>query len=294
MQAAHTARPAAASVAAVPAAAGVGLRFQHHEAVLRTRPDVAWLEAHTENYCGGGSSIHTLEAIRRDYPVSLHGVGLSLGSADGLDVDHLARVREVVRRIEPGLVSEHLSWSVTGGAYLADLLPLPLTEEALAVFCAHVDQAQAFLQRRLLIENPSTYLRYAHSTIPEEAFLAEVTRRTGCGLLCDVNNIYVSACNHGWNATTYLAALPSGAIGEIHLAGHTARRIEGGPELRIDDHGSRVAAQVWALYREALALFGPRPTLIEWDNNVPELCVLLDEAARAQRLMQEAKDAVAA
>jgi len=278
----------------VPVAAGIGLRFQHHEAVLDTRPPVAWLEAHAENYFGGGPSIRTLEAIRRDYPVSLHGVGLSLGSAEGLDAVHLARVREVVRRIEPGLVSEHLSWSVVGGTYLADLLPLPLTEEALAVFCRHVAQAQDVLQRRLLIENPSSYLRYAHSTVPEAEFLGAVARRTGCGLLCDVNNIFVSACNHGWDALAYLDALPGDAVGEIHLAGHALRRLEGGQVLRIDDHGSRVAPEVWRLYEEALARLGPRPTLIEWDTDVPPLSVLLAEAAHAARLLQGTRDAVAA
>jgi hypothetical protein len=278
----------------VPAAAGIGLRFQHHQAVLDTLPEVAWLEAHTENYFGGGPPIRTLEAIRRDYPLSLHGVGLSLGSAHGLDAAHLERVREVIRRIEPGLGSEHLSWSLAGGAYLADLLPLPLTEEALDLFSTHVEQAQDFLQCRLLIENPSTYLRYAYSTIPEAEFLAEVTRRTGCGLLCDINNIHVSACNHGWDANAYLAALPPAAIAEFHLAGHTVKQLDGGGVLRIDDHGSRVAPEVWTLYAQALARFGPRPTLVEWDTNVPELHVLLDEAAHAQRLLQEANDAVAA
>lgn len=271
---------------AVPAAAGIGLRFQHHRTVLDTRPDVAWLEAHTENYFGGGPSIRTLESIRRDYPVSLHGVGLSLGSADGLDTSHLERVREVVHRIDPGLVSEHLSWSVSGGIYLADLLPLPMTEEALDVVCRNVQQMQDALQRCILVENPSSYLRYRHSTIPEWAFLAAVARRTGCGILCDVNNIYVSACNHGWDPATYLAALPVQFVGEIHLAGHSVRQLEGGQVLRIDDHGSRVAPEVWALYRQALARFGPRPTLIEWDTNVPPLEALLAEAAHAADLLE--------
>ena len=280
---------------AVPAAAGIGLRFQHHEAVLASRPDVAWLEVHTENYLGGGPSIHTLDAIRRDYPISLHGVGLSLGSADGLDVAHLRRIREVVRRIEPGLVSEHLSWSSTGGTWLADLLPLPLTDEALEVFCRHVDQAQDVLQRQILVENPSTYLRYRHSTIAEWDFIAAVARRTGCGILCDVNNIYVSACNHGWDARTYLAALPAGAIGEIHLAGHALKQLDGGQILRIDDHGSRVARDVWMLYAQALGRFGAVPTLVEWDTNVPALDVLLAEAAHAEALLEsEARDGVAA
>ena len=280
----------------IPAAAGIGLRFQHHRAVLETRPAIAWLEVHTENYMGGGAAIRTLEAIRRDYPVSLHGVGLSLGSADGLDAGHLERIRNVVRRIEPGLVSEHLSWSVVGGTYMADLLPLPMTEEALDVVCRHVDQSQAYLQRRILIENPSSYLLYAHSTIPEWDFLAAVARRTGCGILCDVNNIYVSACNHGWDAAAYLAALPAQAVGEIHLAGHTLKQIDSGQTLRIDDHGSRVAPEVWALYAQALARYGPVPTLVEWDTNVPPLDILLAEAAQAASLLDrmDADHAVAA
>jgi hypothetical protein len=278
----------------LPAAAGIGLRFPHHQAVLDTRPPVAWLEAHTENYMGGGPSIRTLEAIRRDYPISLHGVGLSLGSAEGLDSAHLQRIREVVRRIEPGLVSEHLSWSIVGGTYIADLLPLPMTDEALDLVCRHVDQTQAFLRRRILVENPSSYLRYQHSTLAEWDFLAAVAQRTGCGILCDVNNIYVSACNHGWDASTYLAALPAHAIGEIHLAGHTLRQLEGGQTLRIDDHGSRVAPEVWALYRQALARFGAVPTLVEWDTNVPALDVLLAEAAQAAALLEETSHALAA
>ena len=211
---------------------------------------------------------------------------MSLGSAEKIDAAHLERVQRVVERIEPGLVSEHLSWSVVGGAHLADLLPLPMTEEALEVVCRHVDQAQATLKRRLLIENPSTYLRFRHSTIPEWEFLARVAQRTGCGILCDVNNIYVSACNHGWDAATYLAALPSAAVGEIHLAGHAVKQLDDGQTLRIDDHGSRVAPAVWTLYAQALAHFGAVPTLIEWDTDVPPLEVLLDEAARARVVLE--------
>ena len=273
----------------IPAKAGIGLRFPHHQAVADTRPEVAWLEIHTENYMGGGTPLRYLEAIRGDYPLSLHGVGLSLGSAEGLDAAHLERVRRTVERFEPGLVSEHLSWSVVGGTYLADLLPLPMTEEALDVVRRHVEQVQAFLKRRILVENPSTYLQFRHSTIPEWEFLAKVAERTGCGILCDVNNIYVSACNHGWDASAYIAALPPAAVGEIHLAGHAVKKLDGGRALRIDDHGSRVAPQVWALYAEALARFGPVPTLIEWDTNVPPLEVLLEEAARAAAVLEEAE-----
>jgi uncharacterized protein (UPF0276 family) len=274
----------------IPARAGIGLRFRHHQPVIDTRPDVAWFEVHTENYMGGGRAPDYLDTIRRDYPVSLHGVGLSLGSAEGLDAAHLARVRSVVDRLEPGLVSEHLSWSISGGNYLADLLPLPMTEEALSVVCRHVDQVQTYLKRRILVENPSTYLRFIHSTIPEWEFLAHVAQRTGCGILCDVNNIYVSASNHGWDATGYVNALPPGAIGEIHLAGHSVRDAGNGQTICIDDHGSRVCPVVWALYRFALERFGPVPTLIEWDTDVPPLEILMDEAMTAQAILERPGD----
>ena len=275
----------AAGCGPIPAAAGIGLRFQHHRAVIDGKPSVAWFEVHTENYMGGGAPLRDLDTVRRDYAISIHGVGLSLGSAEGLDPAHLARIRRVADRVEPALISEHLSWSISGGVYLADLLPLPMTEEALAIVCRHVDQTQHYLRRRILVENPSSYLRFRHSTIPECEFLAAVAARTGCGILCDVNNIYVSAANHGWQTADYLTALPASAIGEIHLAGHSVRELEGGRMLRIDDHGSRVIPEVWQLYSEALARFGPVPTLIEWDTDVPPLETLLDEAARAQALL---------
>jgi uncharacterized protein len=269
------------SPSTIPARAGIGLRFRHHRIVAETRPQVAWLEVHTENYLGGGLPLAYLEAIRGDYPVSLHGTGLSLGSAEPLDPAHLERIRRAVERIGPALVSEHLTWSVVGGRYLADLLPLPMTEEALDVVCRHVDATQCLLRRRILVENPSTYLRYRHSTIPEWEFLSAVAARTGCGILCDVNNLYVSACNHDWDAQRYLAGLAPGAIGEIHLAGHSVRVLECGRSIRIDDHASRVAQEVWTLYESALARFGPVPTLIEWDTNVPPIEVLLEEAGKA-------------
>jgi hypothetical protein len=278
----------------VPAGAGIGLRFQHHESVLATRPAVGWLEVHTENYLGGGPSAATLDSVRRDYPLSLHGVGLSLGSAAGLDLQHLQRVREAVRRFQPALVSEHLSFSNAGGVCLPDLLPLPMTEEALACVCHHVDQVQEACQRQILLENPSSYLQYAHSTIPEWEFLACVAGRTGCGILCDVNNIFVSAANHGWDAEAYLDALPAADVKEIHLAGHSVLPLGGGATLRIDDHGSRVTEEVWTLYGHALERFGPVPTLVEWDNKVPALDVLLAEAARAALQLQEIAHAQAA
>ncbi|AJY38451.1 MULTISPECIES: DUF692 domain-containing protein [Burkholderia] len=283
-----------APAGALAARAGIGLRFRHHRTVLRRRPAVAWFEVHTENYMGGGAAPRVLDAIRRDYPLSLHGVGLSLGSADGIDAVHLARVRDAVARFQPALVSEHLAWSAVGGAYLADLLPLPMTDEALDVVSRHVDQVQTALGRRILVENPSTYLRFAHSTMPEWEFLAALARRTGCGILCDVNNIHVSACNHGWDPLTYLAALPPASVGEIHLAGHRVTPLGGGRVLRIDDHGSRVAPEVWALYRIALRRFGAVPTLIEWDNDVPPLGTLMREAAIAESALEEVRDASAA
>lgn len=265
----------------IPASAGIGLRFLHHRQVNETRPAIGWLEVHTENYFGGGSTRRMLFDLRERYPLSLHGVGLSLGSADGLDREHLKRTAQLVRDLQPQLVSEHLSWSMVDGTYLADLLPLPMSEEALEVICDHVSLTQDVLGRRILIENPSTYLQCPQSVIPEWEFLAEVTRRTGCGLLCDVNNIFVSAFNHDWDARDYLRALPAAAVGEIHLAGHALRTLDSGAQVRIDDHGSRVCSDVWQLYRFALSIMGAKPTLIEWDTAVPALEVLLTEAAQA-------------
>ena len=226
-------------------------------------------------------ALDRLLKLRRDYPVSLHGVALSLGSAEELDRRHLRRFKALIECVEPMLVSEHLAWSAIGGAYLNDLLPLPYTEASLDLFCRHVAEAQEALGRRLLIENPSAYLRYRHSTIPEAEFIAAVARRTGCGILCDVDNIHVSAWNFGFDPIAYLEALPIKAIGEIHLAGH---HIAEDVDILIDDHGSRIAQPVWELYAAALRRFGPVPTLIEWDTNLPALDVLLDEAHHAEKL----------
>jgi uncharacterized protein len=269
-----------------PGLVGIGLRARHVAEIIATPPPVGWLEVHVENYLGGGPAPRVLDAIRRAHPLSLHGVGLSLGSAEGLDRRHLERLAGLVRRIEPALVSEHLSWSITGGAYLNHLLPLPYTEESLDLVCRHVSLSQEALGRRLLIENPSSYLRFRHSPIPEPEFLGELARRTGCGLLCDVNNVFVTCHNLGQDPAAYLAALPSDAIGEIHLAGHSSNDVDGRIVL-IDDHGSRVAPAVWALYEQAVRRIGPRPTLIEWDTDIPELPVLLEEAARAGRILEQ-------
>jgi uncharacterized protein (UPF0276 family) len=263
---------------------GIGLRAPHVDEVIATHPDVAWFEVHAENYMGGGEAIRTLEAIRRDYPVALHGVGLSLGTADGPDTRHLERLARLVERVDPVLVSEHLSWSIAGGAYLNHLLPLPCTEETLDLVARHVERVQERLGRRILVENPSSYLRFRESPIPEPAFLAALSRRTGCGLLCDVNNVHVSTSNFGLDPHAYLAALPPAAVGEIHLAGHAVNDADGA-RILVDDHGSPVADAVWRLYAEALARFGRVPTLVEWDTDVPALSVLLGEARTADRLL---------
>lgn len=282
----------------IPAAAGIGLRLPHHEAVRHDRPAIAWLEVHPENYLTPALA-DELAAFADRYPISLHAVGLSLGSACGLDAEHLLRLKDLERRIRPGLMSDHLSWSLaatgTGPLALPDLLPLPYTEEALRVVIANVDRAQTVLGRRLLIENPSTYLQFAASSLGEAEFLAELARATGCGVLLDINNIAVSAHNGGadpaFALADYLALIPTSAIGEIHLAGHAVRELPGGRRVRIDDHGSRVSLEVWRLFETAANLLGPRPTLIEWDTDIPELPALLAEAAIAQAILNAAEPA---
>jgi uncharacterized protein (UPF0276 family) len=269
----------------LPVATGIGLRAAHHERVVAERPAIGWLEVHTENFLGGGATPALLESLREDYAISLHGVGLSLGSADGLDQDHLSRIAALVRRIEPAAVSDHVSWSVTGGVYFNDLLPIPYDEEALSVMTRNVMRFQEAIRRSVMVENPSTYLRHAQSDRAEPQFLAELCQRSGCGLLLDVNNVFVSAENHGDDARAYLAAVAQLPIGEIHLSGHHLRQI-GNRSIRIDDHGSPVMDQVWSLYEHALALIGPRPTLIEWDSALPPLEILLAEAGKAQTRLE--------
>ena len=276
----------------LPVAAGIGLRAAHHERVCDDRPEIAWLEVHTENFLGGGATPTTLESLRDRYAISMHGVGLSLGSADGLDEEHLARIAALVRRLDPAAVSDHVSWSITGGIYFNDLLPIPYDEEALAVIVRNVMRFQEGIGRPVMVENPSTYLRHAQSDRAEPQFLAELCRRSGCGLLLDVNNVFVSTENHGDDAQAYLAAIAHLPIGEIHLSGHHLRQI-GNRSIRIDDHGSPVSDPVWALYERALALIGPRPTLIEWDSALPPLETLLAEAGKAQTRLDTAKRSAA-
>ncbi|WUR14668.1 DUF692 family protein [[Empedobacter] haloabium] len=267
-------------MAALPAWAGVGLRVPHYRDFLDGRPAVGWLEVHTENYLErGGWDAHVLATLRRDYPVSLHGVATGLGSAHGIDAAHLARVRELVRRIEPVLVSEHLSWTGVPGRHLHDLLPLALDDAMLNLLSERVARVQDALGRQILVENVSSYVRFHADTMSEAAFLAALARRTGCALLLDINNLYVNQCNHGEDAQAALAAIEPGLVGEIHLGGHRVT-----PGAVIDDHGSAVAEPVWQLYEAALRRFGAVPTLVEWDNDVPPLAVLRAQAERADRL----------
>ncbi|MCG6861428.1 MAG: DUF692 domain-containing protein [Chromatiaceae bacterium] len=276
----------------LPPSAGIGLRSPHMQEVLGTRPALGWVEVHSENYFGRGIPLEYLLRARELYPVSLHGVGMSVGSTDPLDLDHLDALRSLMDAVEPVLVSEHLSWGSVGGQHLNDLLPLPYTEEALDHVVARLAEVQDRLGRSILVENVSSYLQFCDSSIPEWEFLAEVATRSGCGILLDVNNIYVSAVNHGFDPHQYLRAIPTWAVQEIHLAGFTRKPFEDG-EILVDTHSRRVAPAVWRLYAEALARFGPRPTLIEWDSDLPPLSVLLEEAAKAQRLLEADYDVAA-
>jgi len=265
-----------------PRRCGIGLRAGHLAEVLDTHPDIAWIEVHAENYLGGGRARRDLERLRETYPVSLHGVGLSLGGAERPDSTHLQRFRTLIECCDPLLVSEHLAWAGFGGTYLNDLLPLPYTSESLDLVARNVAIAQEVLQRALLIENPSAYLSYRESDIPEAEFLGMLARRTGCGLLCDVNNIHVSTANCGGSAYAWLDTLPAQAVGEIHLAGHAVNEA-GGRSVLIDDHGAPVADAVWALYEHAAARFPQARPLVEWDSNLPPLQRLLAEAREADR-----------
>jgi uncharacterized protein (UPF0276 family) len=269
----------------MPAAAGIGLRAAHAAEVLQARPDIAWLEVHSENYfAAGGAHLDQLARIAALYPLSLHGVGLSLGSTDPLDRRNLADLRRAVTRFEPELVSEHLAWSSVGGRHANDLLPLPYTEEALRHVSRRIAAVQDTLGRRILIENVSGYVAFSASQLSEWEFLAGVAAESGCGLLIDINNLYVSARNLRFDPETYLAAIPPPAVGELHLAGHTTVHAAG-RELLIDTHGTPVADAVWRLYALALARFGARPTLIEWDTDIPALATLIAEAAKAEALL---------
>jgi len=268
---------------------GVGFKAEHFDAIISERPALGFFEVHAENYMGGGGPPHRrLQAVRELYPLSLHGVGLNIGSPEPLDHAHLARLSALAARYEPALVSEHLAWSSHGGAYLNDLLPLPYDKETLSRVREHVDEVQTALKRRILMENPSTYVAFAETTMAETEFLAELARRTGCGLLLDVNNVFVSAANHGLDPHRYLADFPISAVGEIHLAGCADDADDAGLPLLIDAHNSPVREAVWTLYAEAIRRLGPAPTLIEWDNDAPAWRDLFAEARRAAAVMQAA------
>jgi uncharacterized protein (UPF0276 family) len=273
---------AANSSGPVPAGAGIGLRSVHHEALLAERPRVEWIEVHTENYFpDGGPHMRALERARELYPLSLHGVGLGLASADPLDRSHVARIRRAIERFEPALVSEHACWGAHGGEHFNDLLPLPYTEEAVEHLARRVIEVQDQLGRQILIENLSCYLAYASSHLTEGEFLAALVERSGCGLLLDVNNAYVNSVNVGLDAEAFIDSLPLAAVQEIHLAGH-ARRSHGGRDILLDDHSTQVCEPVWRLYERVLRRYGPVPTLIEWDTDIPALDVLLEEAGKAR------------
>ena len=268
--------------------AGAGLRTEHYQAMLECLPPLSFLEVHSENYFGeGGQPLAYLERFRSEYPLSFHGVGLSLGSCDPLNELHLAKLKGLIKRFEPALVSEHLCWVGIGGQYLNDLLPLPYTEEALDHMVSRVEQTQEYLGRQILVENVSSYLQYKHSTIPEWDFVAALARRSGCALLLDVNNIYVNACNHGFDAQDYLRAIPAASVQEIHLAGFDRIDEQNGAACLIDTHGSAVSAEVWHLYRRAIAHCGAVQTLIEWDTDIPPLETLLAEADKANNVLKE-------
>ncbi|WP_246291499.1 DUF692 domain-containing protein [Paraburkholderia fynbosensis] len=254
------------------------MRHAHYRDFLDGVPPTDWVEVHSENYFGdGGFDLHVLETVRRDLPVSLHGVGLGLGSARPLDLAHVARLKRLIERIEPAVVSEHLCWGATSAGHLNDLLPMPLTSEALTLLASRVAELQDALGRPVLLENVSTYVRFCDDQYGETAFLAELVSRTGCSVLLDVNNLYVNQCNHGEDAIEAMNALAVGTIGELHLAGHGVTDV-----AVIDDHGSHVTSEVWALYEYALQRFGNVPTLIEWDTHLPSLNELLEDANRAR------------
>jgi uncharacterized protein len=272
---------------ALPARPGVGYKPQHFADLLADPGAVGWLEIHAENYMGdGGRPLAQLRHLRDRFPLSVHGVGLSIGGEGPLDTDHLARLKHLLGWLEPASFSEHLAWSTHDGAFLNDLLPLPYTATTLARVVQHIDQVQEVLGRRMLLENPSTYLAFAETEMSEVDFLSEIARRTGCGLLLDVNNVFVSATNLGFAPDAYVDAFPLHLVGEIHLGGHDAQADDHGAPLLIDSHGRAVADPVWTLYDRAIRAAGPIPTLIEWDNDVPEWPVLAAEAARAARVLE--------
>lgn len=261
---------------------GIGLRHPHIQQVLDELPSVGWWEVHSENYFhSGGASLENLLAIREHYPVSLHGVGLSLGSSSGVDQEHLRRLKNLIQAVDPFLVSEHLSWSRVGGVFLPDLLPVPYTKESLGIISKNIKKVQDYLDREILIENPSSYLEFSITEMREVDFLISLCERTSSKILLDINNVFVSCLNHGWDMNTYLDSIPPEYVQEIHLAGHSIKSISSANQVRIDTHDSKVDPDVWGLYAYAISKMGARPTLLEWDSQIPTLEVLIDEADKA-------------
>ncbi len=279
-------------ISSIPHTAGIGLRVPHYSHFLKERPSVTWIEVCPENHRIGVRQ-KLLDDLRSDYPLSAHGVGLSLGGADPLSQEHLQFLKDFCLRFEPDLVSEHVAWARHGGAFLNDLLPLPYTEETLVIIVNHIHQTQEFLGRRIVVENPSSYLCFETSTMTEADFMVAVANKSGCGILLDVNNVYVTAHNHGIDADTYIQTIPSHLIEEIHLAGHQRVNAPNNQTLLIDHHGAPVCEAVWKLFERTISLKGPKPTLIEWDTDVPSIDVLLNEAHLAQRILEK-KDQQAA
>ncbi|MCI5060137.1 MAG: DUF692 domain-containing protein [Alphaproteobacteria bacterium] len=262
---------------------GIGYRFKHHEDLLAQKPDIGWIEVHPENYFTGGKPRHYLEKAREFYPLSLHAVGLSLGSSEEVSDHHLREMKELIDIYEPFQVSDHASWSASGNAHLNDLMPLPYTQETLETLCRNINKTQEFFGQQILVENPSTYIAFRDNEMSEQEFMNEAARKTGCGILLDINNIYVQAHNHGNNPYEYVATINPDYVGELHLAGHMEKSFEGSDQsVLIDTHGDHVRDEVWKLYEFAISKLGSRPTLIEWDSDIPELSVLVAEAHKAR------------
>ncbi len=266
---------------------GVGLRHPHHQYVLENKPKVSWLEVHSENFFAkGGPALNFIKKIRQNYPLSLHGVGLSLGSATRVNKKHLQNLKSLIAKTEPFLVSDHISWSNLDNQVLNDLLPIPYTKESLKILCDNICETQDFLKREILVENPSTYLSFVNSQIPEDEFINQTSKISGCKILLDINNIYVSSQNNDFDAKKYLKNIKPEIVGEMHLAGHSIRKIDK-QKILVDTHNDFVCDAVWDLYKIAAKKFRTPPTLIEWDQDIPEFEVLIAEAKKAEKIIQE-------